>query len=175
MAWTTPHTFIVGEAPTAELLNQMLRDNMNEQAPANALNVGGYFVSAGANSVKERRMAVATVNKGFDLTTHGEWVAGDGPEVEVEHGGQLLAWFGARIYLASVSGECSVSASVVGQTGPSFNWAVRHSITVDDLSRSMGFRLFTGLTPGTDTVRLEYHTETVNAHVHQRQLLVMPM
>ena len=176
MAWTSPYTFATGEAVPAAELNAMLRDNMNEQAPAKATTRGSYFVSTGPNTIAERGFKEAFTGAGFNLSTMETWTSvADGPELEVTHGGQLLVLFAARIYMFAVGGEASVAPAVVGKAGASINHAIRHSGDNTDLLRSYSFRLFTGLGAGTDTVRLEYHTEIQQARFHQRQLLVMPL
>lgn len=174
MTWTAPLTFVVGETLTAEMLNQMLRDNMKEQAPAKALNRNGYFASTGAGELAERKVLQHFVNKEVKITTTSFDSHPDGPHLEVEHSGSMLVMYAARIWIDG-TGIAAAAPRVIGKVSPDLDYALRQPVGRVDLVRSWSFQLYTGLTPGTDTVRLEYMTSTGDeANFHQRQLTVMP-
>lgn len=178
MVWTAPVTYVSGQPLTAAQLNTALRDNMNETAPAKALRASGYFAANGANSIAERIIRRSFVRDSISVTSSTYVSASSGPEIEVTHSGSILALWTVRLHVAANVGPTNVAccaAEVVGQTSSSDLWALQHPGAVVDLTRAESAWLFTGLTPGTDTVRLEYRVVGGGPAVfYQRELLVMP-
>lgn len=173
MSWNTPITFITDETLTAEQLNQMLNENMNETATAKAQGRGGYFVSDSSDSLAFRKPVVDFVPGHIEITNTG-FVSSDGPEVTVEHSTGLFALWGVRIYNSGGTGSCDISVSG-GGASPSINNSVRWPGEREDIVRFMSFRHVTGLTPGTSTVTLQYVTSGGTANFAQRRLLVWPL
>jgi hypothetical protein len=69
MAWTTPPTFVSGNALTAAQLN-ILRDDLNETAVAKASVAGQYFCSTAANTLIGRAPSFNLYNGGGTDTTN---------------------------------------------------------------------------------------------------------
>lgn len=177
MAWTAPVTFVASQPLTAAQLNAALRDNMNETAPALATLAASYFASVDTNLLAERRMESAYVSE-VVTTTSASFVALTGPSVEVTHSGSLLAVWNSRLHNTAniaATNTANVSCEVVGQTSASLTWALRHPSDDSDLYRAMSFHMFSGMTPGTHTVRMMYSVIGGGpANFHQRELIVFP-
>lgn len=177
--WTAPVTFVSNAVLTAAQLNAAIRDNMNETAPAKAQHASGYFTSNAANSISERLIESALAKYSLSVTS-SSYVSSPatGPEVEVTHSGTILALWSTRLHVGANIGPTNVAAcaaEVAGQTSASDLWAIKHPGAVEDLFRAESSWLFTGLTPGTDTVRLMYKVVGGGPAVfYQRELIVMP-
>lgn len=52
MGWTAPRTWVSGETPPAALLNQHIRDNLLEEAPAKVTTLGDMVRATGANALE---------------------------------------------------------------------------------------------------------------------------
>jgi hypothetical protein len=171
MSWSTPYTAAASEVIPAEIWNSMLGDNMNEQAVAKARQPNAYFVSTGPNALEPRRLTEESTAAKI-TTTSTTFVDINGPWADVEHSGTILVWFGARI--DTTAGTACVSPTVVGQVDASPDWGLRSGGAVASLLRDGCTHLFTGLEPGTDTVRLEYSTTSGTATFGQRRMVIMP-
>lgn len=66
MAWTAPRTWVTGEVITSAIMNQHIRDNFLETAPAKAQAAGDIFYATGPNAIT--RLPIAAED-GYVLTT----------------------------------------------------------------------------------------------------------
>lgn len=176
MAWVAPYTFVAGVL-TADDLNAMLRDNMNETAPAKARQRNSYFSSTGANALAERRMIQKSANGQINISSSSYVTAADGPSLTVQHSGSLLAMWSCRMFVSSGvdrNNPASCSVSLEGQQSGLDRWAARHPGDRADINRVSSYNLFTGLPPGESTVTLVYRVSSGSANFAQRQLIVMP-
>lgn len=173
MAWVTPFTFTVNEVLTADSLNAMLRDNMNETAVAKATQANSYFTSTGVNALAERQFYREEAVSNIELTTTSAVFIG--PRVSsVTHGGALLLMWNARLF--NEGGFISSCGAVVEGSGDSFEVtkALRTASDETDIMRGFGFKWVTGLTPGTHDVGLYATVGGSTGHFAQREVIVMP-
>lgn len=154
-------------------------DNLNETAPAKATVAGRVIVTTGTNSVAERQVEQAiittqqtTTSSSFtDLTTPG-------PTVTVTTGTKALVWFAAQMSnsvsstvtqcAVAVSGASSVAAS---QTDDLYN----DGLAAGNANRASVVHMFTGLTPGSNTFKLQYRVNTGTGTFYDRTLGVMAL
>ena len=177
MAWTNPLTW-VSQALTAALLNQQLRDNMNETAPGKATAAGRFFVTTAANSIAERLPTT-------DFETAGETTASTsytnlataGPAVTVTTGTAALVIVSAVIAnntsgIRSFMGYAVSSATTIAATDVA-------ALTFDDfgpnsLSHLSFTILETGLTAGSNVFTAKYRAEANTASFDNRRISVIP-
>lgn len=180
MAWTAPITFVNGMLPASQL-NQMLRDNMNETAPAKATTAGSYFASSGLNSIAEREVLNTSYYERFGTTSTTYTAAAPGgiKIQNVAHSGSLIALWTARMYVfssPSVTNTACVSCEVTGKTSAADSWAVRTVGGDNAFIRGMGFRHFTGLGASTtDQVRMMFRTVAGQSNFSNCELIVFPL
>ena len=184
MAWTAPLTFLANEVLDASDLNASIRDNMLEMATAKANLAGQYFASSGPNAIEPRMVLQQTAINSTATQSNNFIQQPNGPAINVTHSGSILAMWSARMYRygsgIGPTSTANLSCEVTGQVNASLAWASRHpgvgpEIVGDtDVARQSGHHLFTGLSPGTDQVRLMYSTSAGSANFAQRVLIVMP-
>lgn len=179
MAWTAPITFVNGMLPASQL-NQMLRDNMNETAPAKATTAGGYFASSGVNTIAERQVLNTAYYERFGVTsTSYVSLPGNLRIQNVAHSGSLIALWTARMYVfssPSVTNTACVSCEVTGKTTAADSWATRTVGGDSAFIRGMGFHHFTGLGASTtDQVRMMFRTVAGQSNFSNCELIVFPL
>jgi hypothetical protein len=183
MAWNAPITFVNGVLPASQL-NQMLRDNMNETAPAKATTFGGYFVSSGVNTIAERHvLSTEFIDRFGTISTTYSAVAGStngGIRIQnVAHSGSLIALWTARMYVfssPSTTNTACVSCEVTGKTSAADSWATRTVGGDNAFIRGMGFHHFTGLGASTtDQVRMMFRTGAGQSNFSNCELIVFPL
>ncbi len=181
MAWTSPLTW-VSQAVTAALLNQQLRDNMNETAPGKATATGRYFVTTGANSIVERlptQDSVAT----SETTTSTSYtdLSTAGPAVTVTTGTSALVFASAQLWNPALNAVAFMGVAVSGDSTVAAADATSLQIdksTADTIAPSMTRPiLFTGLTAGSNTFTCKYRTNNgANAaNFKNRNIIVLPL
>jgi hypothetical protein len=129
MAWSTNKTWSPAEDLTADDMNQYVRDQLDETAPAIATAPGRLIVTDSANSIVERLPTFSlvadsegTTSTSFtDLSTSGPWVT-------VTSGTKVLVIMSAELQSSGAGSTSYVSFSVSGattsaaQTGESLNY-----------------------------------------------------
>lgn len=180
MAWTTPLTWVANTVLTASQLNQQVRDNFNETAPAKAITgAGRIFVADGVNSIAERTPLRSSFNDAESTTStaYGD-LATPGPTIIVTTGTSAYVEVAARVRSDTdgQGGFMSVEVSGASTISPSNDRAL--------LLRSPGVSLVTGasygvimdsLTAGSNTFRPKYRaTESGEATFQSRKITVIP-
>lgn len=179
MTWAAPPTFTDGSVLTGAQLN-ILRDDLNETAPAKATAAGQIFVSTAANSIAARTPTSA-YSGGSDTTTSTSFVdlvGGAGPSVTVTTGAAALVSVGCRLsnntstavsYMGyAVSGATTAAASV----DRSFSTT---SATSNAAAVGSSFIHETGLTPGSNVFTAKYQVSSGTGSFDRRRLLVIPL
>lgn len=178
MAWSAPMTFVANTALTAAQLNQYLRDNMLETAPAKATTAGYHFVTTGPNSIAERAI-------------EGDWIATDettsetsytdlntlGPSVTCVTGTKAIYIMSARM---SHSAGGSLRASIEISGASSIEAGDARELTVHighNHQNKVGTTYFeTGLTPGTNTFTMKYRVQDEGTGTFaERHLIVIAL
>lgn len=159
MAWTSPPTFTDGAVLSGAQLN-LIRDGLNETAPAKATAAGQLFVSTAANAIAARTPAVATITT-TQTTTSASYtnLATTGPSVTVTTGSSALILIAAGLSQNTLNGYASASYDVSGATSVSAgdDWAVTLRAAVANQQITAGTADFrTGLTPGSNTFTMRY-------------------
>ena len=181
MAWSAPMTAVANSIFTAAQFNQFVRDNLNETAPAKAVNVGGYFVATGVNAIAERTAGDDFVNAGEDTTsTSFTDLATPGPAITKTTGtSALVAVYGlvsndtagvSALMSYAVTGATSAAASdtrsVTYQPG---------SVAAARSIRASAVTLHTGLTAGSNTFTAKYRVTGGTGTFNNRRIAVLPL
>ncbi len=177
MAFTNPLTW-VAQNLTAALLNEQLRDNMNETAPGIASAAGRLIVTDGANSIVERIPGVdgvatseTTTSTSFtDLATAGPavTVTTDTTALVIVSGNLQNNTAGALSFMSyAVSGATTVAASTFHSLGFESNAGG------DQLYASWA-HLRTGLTAGSNVFTAKYEVTSGTGSFRHRFITVIP-
>jgi hypothetical protein len=179
VAWTTPLTAVANSALTAAQWNASVRDNLLETAPAKATTAGRLFVSTGANAIAQREITTATVNT-QETTTSTSYVdlATVGPQVTVTTGTRALVMWAAQMKNASSSTSTRAAVDVSGAT--TIAAADTDDIIIDGLAanneiRCSMFKLYTTLTAGSNTFKVQYKVGGGTGTFLDRQICVIAL
>lgn len=176
-------TAVAGSVFTAAQFNQMIRDNLNETAPAKATQAGEYFVADGANSITPRQITGATdLNQGTTTSTSFTDLDGPaavGPSVTLTTGSQALVFYHAQC-LNSGAGSARASVEVSGAStiATADNRSIAtFGIADNGLGASTVVHYAAGLalTPGSNTFTMKYRVSSGTGTFDDRRLIVMPL
>ena len=177
MAWTTPLTW-VSQALTAALLNQQIRDNMNETAPGIASAEGRMIITSAANTIVERLPAADYVGTSeTTASTSFTDLATAGPEVTVATGTKALVILNCNFKNTtddaySKMGYAVSSATTVAATSArAYSWAPGSAGT--GLFAAAVF-LHTGLTAGSNVFTAKYLVSAGTGTFLDRHITVIP-
>lgn len=182
MTWSAPMTAVAGATFSAAEFNQYVRDNLNETAPAKATAASQLFVSTGANAIATRVPTAASIVTA-ESTTSDTYVnlTTVGPSVTVTTGTIAIVLFAASHSLSGTdrAGLTSVAVSGASSVAASDNWSIlTDGVTAGNYVRSSGSHVFTGLTPGSNTFRLQYRRgagAVTTATFQFREISVIPL
>ncbi|HEY5986437.1 MAG TPA: hypothetical protein VIV12_08685 [Streptosporangiaceae bacterium] len=175
MAWSTPTTFVSGNALTAAQMN-IISGNLNETAPAKATTAGGYFVATGSNAIAERvgdeqiiTTSQTTTSTSFtDLTTVG-------PELTVTTATRALVVVTAQCSNDTSTNSCRMSWAASGATtlAANDNRCLMLSGTGDTIAGSF-VTMYTSFTAGSNVITAKYRVSGGTGTWLNRRLLVLP-
>lgn len=160
MAWTTPLTAVANNALTASQWNASVRDNLNETAVAKATAAGRIFVSTGSNALAERVISEHSITT---AQTTGSTAYTDlstvGPQLSVATGTRMLVAFTAQMQNTSANTSVRAGVDISGATSQSPSDSI--DLYIDGLPANQQMRnscvhLYTGLTSGTQNVKMQY-------------------
>lgn len=179
MVWTVPVDFHDGDPLTAAQLNTFVRDNFLETGPGKATENGRMLVTAGVNDIAERQWARAysspeiVVDSSFPKAEDDEGKL-YGPTLTVAHGGQVLLFYDALMFVQSGGGNAIYAPMIDGAAPESSNQALRTAR--EGAFRSGAFFLATDLTPGTSQITMCYgvSNNTTTAAFAYRRLTAIP-
>lgn len=173
MAWTVPRTWGASDVVTAALLNEQIRDNLNETMCAKARLQGGFFTTLFSDDQDSDDDSVTTIVERFcaseriaaaeqttsttftDLTTVG-------PTVTVETGQQALIFMSCTMFSTQASSRMSgMSWGISGATNrvTYFDPIILMQDGCTQASAPWNFSQadhMRGLTPGTNTFKCQY-------------------
>lgn len=174
-------TAVANSIFTAAQFNQYVRDNLNETAPAKAVNAGGYFVATGVNAIVERTAGNDLVNASEDTaSTSFTDLTTPGPAVTKTTGtSAFVAVYGlvsnntagsSALMSFAVTGDTAVAASdtrsVTYQPG---------SVAAARSIRASAITLIDGLTPGSNTFTAKYRVTGGTGTFNNRRIAVLPL
>lgn len=200
MAWDTPFTATSGATLTAAVFNAEVRNNLLETEVAKAFESGRMIISAGTNSVAERRiyrdsqltLGTRTSSSYGHLDayscTDGAIVSQNyGPSVTITTGTTAVAWYSARMGHPTANSVSAYSVAVEDDDGTEYvsasdQWAGLQDglgAAATGLNQEAKYGVchrFTGLTAGTNTFIMKYHSDGVSASsFSNRELFVMAL
>lgn len=181
MAWTAPYTAIAGGVVSAADFNTHVRDNLLATEAAKALNVSGFFVATGSNTIVERlpQTDVVDTQETTASTTYVN-LATVGPTVTVTTGTRAIVAHGGRIgpVTTGATASCKMSWAVSGATtiAASDNWAAGIvAMSTTGVVYGSRWYLATGLTPGSNTFQCKYAVSSGTGTFMFRSLHVIPL
>lgn len=177
MAWNVPLTFASNSVLDATSLNLMLRDNMNETAPAKASKTGTYFASSATNTITEYQPLTAVADGNLSVTST-TYVSGYGPSLTFRCGGQFLVMWSVRLKASTGIASCCPATSVSGtvQEAAADYLAVRNEGNSQYRMRLSSCHLYVSHPANTlIKVDLQYRTSGTTAAFGQRSLIVLPL
>ena len=179
MAWSVPPTAAAGDTFTASIWNTGVRDNLNMTAPAIATTAGRIIVSSGVNAVAERQVAEAT-NDTSGTTTSTSYTptlsgGGTTPSVTVTAGFTLIIFVNSAVANSSTSSafatyDISGASTIAATDGPA---AIMDGGSGKD--DRYGVSTVQNVTPGSNTIRIEYRVSGATGTFTKRRLQVMPL
>lgn len=183
MAWTVPMTWLPETFITAADLNRQIRDNLLETEAAKATTAGQLLVSSGSNSVAMRTPVVVSAAGEVTTSSTTPVALSGGPSTSFTHGGSVLLIWGCEMRMDSGTGSATsimrAGPNVVGVGGGSVSRSVGGAASNIDVTVAYtGHTLMTGMTPGTNTVELNYWRDNVTvftAAFSNRRLIVIPL
>lgn len=174
-------TAVANSIFTAAQFNQYVRDNLNETAPAKAVNAGGYFVATGVNAIAERTAGSDLINAS-ETTASTSFVdlATPGPAVTKTTGtSAFVAVYGlVSIDTAGVSALMSFAVSGATSASASDTRAVSYqppSVAAARSIRASAVTLLDGLTPGSNTFTAKYRVTGGTGTFNNRRIAVLPL
>lgn len=180
MTWTAPPTFTDGAVLTGAQLN-ILRDDLNETAPAKATSVGSFFIGQGANIIAERQISTVRVATG-ETTTSGTYVElTTHANITVTTSTLCLVWVAARMYTSTIDGICFNAFQVSGASTIAADDDSAHQVTsstVNARGRSGSLTIVTaaqGLNAGSNTIKQVFKVTAGTLTAASRELLVLPL
>lgn len=181
MAYTSPRTWVANAVLTAAQLNVDLRDNMNETAVAKATTSGSLVVVSGLNSLVERTPVHAEdFNSETTTSTTYTNLATVGPAVTATTGSRALVFITADIDNNTGGNKSLMSFAVTGAStvaADDNNSIMIKAETASStfIARMSGFRMLTGLTPGSSTFTAKYRVNGGTGTFNERYIFVMPL
>lgn len=174
MAWTSPITWVANAILTAAQLNQQLRDNMLQTAPAVSTTDGWHIVTSGTNSVAEREILDDVVETGQSTTSATFTdLATLGPTVTVTTGSLAMVWINARIDNTGTN-PTHASFAISGDTTSA---AIDGRSIVNGTTTSIraGVSTRVSLTPGSNTFTMRYRVDGGTGTFSNRRIQVMAL
>jgi hypothetical protein len=177
MAWTTPMTAVANSAFTAAQFNTHVRDNLLETAPAKATIAGRIMVTTGANAIAERQVTQSDIATGQTTTSSSFTdLATVGPSVTVTTGTKAFVWFGAQMSNTAANVVMQIAVNISGATTQAPDTTA--DLYFDGLAAGNAFRattchLFTNLTAGSNTFKLQYRVGAGTGTFYDRSLGVI--
>lgn len=200
MAWDIPFTATSGDTLTAAVFNAEVRNNLLETEVAKAFESGRMIISSATNTVAERRVYRDSQLQVGDRTSssYGDldaYVCTDarvisqnfGPAVTLTTGTTAVAWYSARMGNASADAVTAYSVAVEDDDGTEYvaasdQWAGLQDglgAAATGLNQEAKYGVchrFTGLTAGTNSFIMKYHSNGSTAgSFSNRELFVMAL
>lgn len=172
-------TAVAGSSFSAASFNQMVRDNLNETAPAKATTAGRWFISTGLNSIAERAIENAGVLTS-ETTTSTSYVdlATPGPTVTLTTGTRAIVILTAHLSNNTANQYAAMSYAVSGAS----TIAASHDVSLTNepstglnVLRASAVNVETGLTAGSNVFTSKYRVQAGTGTFLRRQITVMAL
>jgi hypothetical protein len=180
MAWGAPPTFTDGSVLTGAQLN-ILRDDLNETAPAKATSVGSFFVGTGANGIKETTWSSSRVNT-LETTTSTTYVEPTtAQQLTLTTSTLAIVIITTTLQSSTVDGICFANFVVNGASTISADDNLAQiftSSTVSARGRSSATTVLTGalgLVAGSNTFKLVCKVNLGTLSIRSREMLILPL
>lgn len=178
MAWTTPATYTDGAVLTGAQMN-LIRDNLNETAPAKATTAGGIFVATGANAIAQRLITQTEVTTSESTTSTTYVALATAQALTVTTGTQALVMISSQIAQATPGDSSLMSYAVSGATTVAANdkWGLDWMSTTSNYFGAFSRVYYhTGLTSGSNTFTAQFRSGAGGtANFRNRQIMVVPL
>jgi hypothetical protein len=178
MAWHTPMTWAPSQTVTFTQLNDNIRDNSNETAPAKATTAGYHFASNGTNTIVERAILGAYVDASeTSASTSFTNLATNGPLVTMATGVQALVWISCQLGNSSATASTTACYEVTGATtrAASNNLSIINDSTASGSLQRGSVCNLEALTPGTNTFHMQYLVSAGTGTWLRRRIQVMSL
>lgn len=183
MTWISPRTWVANTRVEDVTLNQHIRDNLLETGPAKVSASGQLLVSAGLNQIAARSVVSATTAAILTVTYGGFTALYREPQVTVTTGTRALCLWGSKIVRNGAGAtHHHVSPLDPGTQYHQYSygtWSISYGFDrlISDPFRAMGFKLFTELTPGSNTFQSNYFYDsfTGSGSVSDRFIIVLAL
>lgn len=172
-------TAVSGAALTAAQWNTHVRDNLLETGPAKATTAGRILVTAGANSIVERVVDTATIttSQTTSSTSYTD-LATVGPSVTVTTGTRALVWFSVQASNSSANSVTQTGVDISGATTSAASSNIDlhfDGLGADQALRASCVHLYTTLTPGSNTFKMQYRVGSNTGSFFDRNIGVMAL
>lgn len=174
-------TAVANSIFTAAQFNQYVRDNLNETAPAKAVNAGGYFVATGVNAIAERTAGGDFVNASeTTASTSYTDLATPGPAITKTTGTSAFVAVYGLVSIDTAGVSALMSFDVTGATAVTATdtRAVSFqpgSVTAARSLRASAVTLLDGLTPGSNIFTAKYRVTGGTGTFNNRRIAVLPL
>lgn len=179
MAWTTPATWVAGSYITAAQLNQQLRDNMLQLAPALATTAGRLFMTTGGHAIAERAWETAEVATAeTTASTSYADLATVGPSVTLTTGTMVIVGFGAQMSddTATTSGQASVAVSGATTIAASDTYQLRYEFpSTANINIRDSVMTLIPVNAGSNTFKLQYKVSGGTGTFQRRAIQVLSL
>lgn len=177
MAWSAPITFVANSVLTAAQLNEQLRDNMSETAPAKASTAGRLIVTTGPNQITERAFDQDSVSTAQSTASTAYTDLGTvGPRVTVTTGNLAFVVITARMENGTAGGSCLASFAISGATtqAAADTYAVYHRSASGGYALRASAAAIVAVNPGSNTFTMKYKVgNTGTATFQDRRIQVL--
>ena len=178
MAWTDPNkTWVAAADLTASDMNQYVRDQLDETAPAIATAGSRLIVTDGANSIVERIPVSAFMTTSESTaSTSATDLATVGPSVTVTTGTKALIVISARLENDTAGAVSICAADISGATtnSPGADEALYYeSSNANDLLAA-SYSWMVNLNAGSNTFKLKYWVSAGTGTFRWRRIAVIP-
>ena len=163
---------------SASQLN-ILRDDLNETAPAKATAAGQIFAATGANAIAARTPTVSTVAAG-ETTTSTSYtnLATAGPSITVTTGTGAIVWWRSIHANNTAAAECLCGVAVSGASSAAASDITATIATSASANQRYAFAqaaMFGNLTAGSNTFTMQYRVSAGTGTFTARQMVVLPL
>lgn len=178
MAWSVPMTAVANETWTSDQFNTYVRDNLNATAPGIATTAGRFILSSGANALMERAWGYDEVTTSQNTTsTSYTDLATVGPSVTLTTGTKAMVMWSAQGHNSNADQIAYTGMTVSGATtktpgGETVTFS--DSLGANQPFTVGGVWLYTDLTAGSNTFKLQYRVSTGTGTFANRTLFVIP-
>lgn len=178
MSWTAPKTWVANTVLSAAEMNEQVRDNLLQTAPAKATAAGRLFVTTGLNALAERVPTTASV-VASESTTSASYtdLATAGPAVTVDTGTAAIVLLTAGLSNTNSAATAYAGFAVSGATTTAASDvdAIYYQASAANAIGRQSMHTMATVTGGSNTFTAKYRTTANTASFARRVLTVVPL